>query len=132
MKRFWLSILIVFVLSSSAFCEEEPSVKIVKPGPNEMLSNPVEVCMEIKGLILEPAKNGVSEGKGHHHILFSSLPKDLSQPIGRKQGIHMSDGKECTTVNLVPGIHTVLTLFSYGDHVPYNPPITDKVIFSVK
>jgi len=110
---------------------DERSVKIVQPKNGAKVTSPFKVCMEIKGLILEPAKNGVSEGHGHHHLLFTSLPKNLNRPIGRKQGIHMLEGKPCRVLKMVPGKHVIRALFAYGDHVPYKPPITDKILVTV-
>lgn len=123
---------VAFFLSAHLVQAEEWSVKITSPAHGAKLSNPVKVCMDITGLILEPANNGVAEGKGHHHILFSSLPADLSKPIGRKKGIHMGDGLPCRIVRLVPGKHVIRALFAYGDHVPYNPPITDKILITIR
>lgn len=110
----------------------EKKVKTVEPANNAVIKGPFKICMEVEGLTLEPASNGVHEGKGHHHILFSSLPKDLSKPIGRNKAIHMSHGLPCETLNLVPGKHVLTILFSYGDHVPYDPPITDKISITVE
>ena len=123
---------LIFTFAGHSVQAEERTVKIVSPANGARLSNPIKICMEVTGLILEPADNGVNEGKGHHHILFSSLPADLSKPIGRKKGIHMGTGLPCHTVRLVPGKHVIRALFAYGDHVPYNPPITDKILITVE
>ncbi len=88
--------------------------------------------MGVEGLILEPAENGVNEGKGHHHILFSSLPTDLSRPLRRKQGIHLDKAQTCVNLKMPVGKHAITILFSYGDHVPYNPPIYDKILVTVE
>ena len=127
------SILIIIVgLFPSNVNGEHNKLTIVQPKNNEVLHSPVKICMEIEGLILEPAKNGVREGYGHHHVLFSSLPTKLTIPIGKNEAIHISDGTKCTTVDLVPGQHVIRSLFANGDHVPYNPPVTDKVLITVE
>jgi hypothetical protein len=95
----------------------ERKVRIVQPANNSQLSSPIKVCMEVSGLVVEKAKQGVNEGRGHHHLLLNSLPLDLSQPIG-KQEIHMGDGSKCKELTLVPGRHVIYTLFAYGNHVP--------------
>ncbi|QPJ60854.1 MAG: DUF4399 domain-containing protein [Candidatus Nitronauta litoralis] len=110
---------------------QERKVTIIKPLNGDTVGAPVEVCIKVEGLELEPAKMGVNEGKGHHHILFSSLPKDLSKPLGKQEVIHMGSGVACHTLNLAPGTHSLLALFAYGNHVPYNPPISDKILISV-
>jgi hypothetical protein len=120
------------LISSTALGKPKAKVTIVEPKSNEILSNPVKICMKIEGMILEHEDNGVREGYGHHHIMFSSLPTDLDIPIAKNDAIHMSDGSKCKTVNLVSGQHVIRALFSYADHVPYNPAITDKVLIHVK
>ena len=109
----------------------ERKVQIVYPPNHAKVLGPVKVCMEVEGLILEPAHKGVNEGKGHHHLLFDSLPIDLSQPLS-KQEIHMGDGSTCRVLDLQPGRHILYTVFAYGNHIPYDPPISDKIIITVK
>jgi hypothetical protein len=86
------------------------------------------------GVEFEPAKKGVNEGKGHNHILVDvDLPSDLSKPIAKDANhIHMGDGSSCKTIELSPGKHTIRTLFAKGNHVPYNPPISDTIEVTVK
>jgi hypothetical protein len=115
--------------------------KIVKPTqaakPEDApLSNPIEVCMKIKGYTVEPAKNGDNEGKGHHHLLID-VPLPRPENMGRRlmkdqNNLHLGNGADCKKVNLSPGLHTIRTVFSYGSHIPYNPIITDSIIVFVK
>ncbi len=110
----------------------ERQVIITLPESGAEVTNPFKLCMGVKGLILEPADNGTREGFGHHHILFSSLPADLSKPLKRKEAIHLSKAQTCVKLKMEPGNHVIIALFSYGNHVPYNPPIMDKVLIKVK
>ena len=43
----------------------------------------------------------------------------------------MGDGSKCKTLNLAKGQHTIAALFAQGNHVPYNPPVTDAVTVTV-
>jgi hypothetical protein len=126
-----LLLFIVAMLSSQVVWAAERMVKIVEPVNNAQLSSPVKVCMKVSGLLVEKAKKGVNEGRGHHHLLLNSLPVDLSQPIG-KQEIHMGDGSECKELKFVPGRHVIYSVFAYGNHVPYDPAITDRIIITIK
>ena len=85
-------------------------------------------------IVVEPAKKGVNEGRGHNHILVDvALPSDLSKPIGKDANhIHMGDGSSCKSIKLSRGKHTIRTLFAKGNHVPYNPPISDTIVITVK
>jgi hypothetical protein len=127
----FLSLVIIFLGCIQAQAEDGQILKITKPNNGDELKGPIEVCMAVKNLVVEPAKMGVNEGKGHHHILFSSLPADLSQPLGKKKVVHMGSGVSCHTFKLAAGKHSLLALFAYGNHIPYDPPISDKILITV-
>ena len=109
------------------------ALSITKPATLSNVSSPLQVCMATNGYTVEPAKNGVNPGKGHHHLIIDeSIPANLSQPIGKDENhIHMGDGSKCKTLNLSKGQHTITALFAQGNHVPYNPPISDSVTVTV-
>ena len=87
-KMFFAFLFINYFVAGNYLAFAEPKVTIVEPANRADVSSPVKVCMEIKGMIVEPASKGVNPGKGHHHILFSSLPVDLSKPLGKEE-IHL-------------------------------------------
>lgn len=137
MKYFGLKTSLIFVflfiLGLSA-ASAGNSVKITQPADGATVSSPVKVCMETHGVEVEPAKKGVNEGKGHHHLLIDvDLPGDLSKPIGKDANhVHMGDGSTCKALKLGSGKHTIRALFAKGNHVPYDPPITDSITITVK
>lgn len=110
------------------------SVSITEPADGATVSSPVKVCMSVKDVEVEPAKKGVNEGKGHHHLLIDTdLPADLSKAIGKDaQHVHMGDGSTCKELKLEAGKHTIKALFAKGNHVPYDPAITASVSVTVK
>jgi hypothetical protein len=131
----FITVLFIFgLVASASFAEGTQAVAISKPRDGATVSSPVEVCMTPWGVEFEPAKKGVNEGKGHNHILVDvDLPSDLSKPIGKDANhIHMGDGSSCKSIKLSSGKHTIRTLFAKGNHVPYNPPISDTVVIKVK
>jgi hypothetical protein len=129
----WTLSLIVGLTASVSFAGDYQSVTIVKPQSGFPLSNPVTVCMVTWGVEVEPAKNGVNEGKGHHHIIVDVELPDLSKPVPKDANhIHMGDGSSCKTIELSPGKHTIRTLFAKGNHMPYVPALSDTVVVEVK
>jgi hypothetical protein len=135
MKRLVAAVALVSVFSigsSVAFAMD--SVKITEPKDGSTVSSPVKVCMETHGVEVQPAKEGVHKGKGHHHLLVDTdVPHDLSQPIGKDDHhIHMGDGSTCKELTLSHGHHTIKALFAMGNHVPYDPAITDSISIEVK
>jgi len=127
-------LLTLLVFSLSTALAGTRALAISKPLNGATVTSPVKVCLVVNNVIVEPAKKGVNDGKGHHHILLDTdLPKDLSQGIGKDaQHIHMGDGSICKNVKLDAGTHVIRALFAKGNHVPYNPPITATVIINVK
>ena len=109
------------------------ALAIVKPATLSNVSSPLQVCMATNGYTVEPAKKGVNPGKGHHHLIIdTNIPADLSKPVAKDDThIHMGDGSTCKTINLAKGQHTITALFAQGNHVPYNPPVTDSVTVNV-
>lgn len=125
---------LVFGLAASvSFAGDYKSVTIVKPKSGFPLSSPVTVCMTTWGVDVEPAKKGVNEGKGHHHIIVDVELPDLSKPVPKDANhIHMGDGSSCKTIKLSAGKHTIRTLFAQGNHMPYVPALSDTVVVDVR
>jgi len=137
MKRLKLAMsfsLIFGLVASTSYAADTQAVVISKPRDGAIVSSPVEVCMTPWGVEFEPAKKGVNEGRGHNHILVDvALPSDLSKPIAKDaKHIHMGDGSSCKTIELSSGKHTIRTLFAKGNHIPYNPPISDTIEITVE
>jgi hypothetical protein len=111
------------------------AVVITEPVNGAKISSPVKVCMEVHDLEVEPAKNGVHDGKGHHHIIINhDLPEDLAQPIGKDlTHIHMGDGSTCKEgIKMGPGKHVIRALFAQGNHVPVSPTVTATIFIVVE
>ena len=127
-------LLTLLVFSLSTALAGTRAIAISEPANGATVSSPVKVCMVAHSVTVEPAKKGVNDGKGHHHILIDTdLPKDLGKGIGKDaQHLHMGDGSTCKELKLDAGIHVIRALFAKGNHVPYNPPITATVIVNVK
>ena len=106
---------------------------ITKPSQASDHRGPVEVCLSIMGYTVEPAQNGVHEGKGHHHLLIDTpIPPDLTQPLPKDDNhIHLGDGAACKTLDLPAGVHTIRGLFARSNHIPYDPPVTDAIVILV-
>ena len=85
---------------STAVVTSNKPITITTPATLTNVSSPLKVCMATKGYTVEPAKNGVNPGKGHHHLLIDvPIPADLSKRIGKDSNhVHMGDGSKCKTL----------------------------------
>jgi len=126
--------LIVFVVLTFSSANAQRAVTITKPETGSVVESPVEICFALQDLETEPARNGVNEGKGHHHLLMDlSLPTDWKRRIKKNVNhTHLGNGDDCKTLHLDSGKHTIRALFGYGNHKPYYPPLTDTVVITVK
>ena len=86
---------------STAVVTSNKPITITTPATLTNVSSPLKVCMATKGYTVEPAKNGVNPGKGHHHLLIDvPIPADLSKRIGKDSNhVHMGDGSKCKKLN---------------------------------
>ena len=136
MKSFSIRMLAVLavIMFTCSLAYAGGSVKITEPPEGASVSSPVKVCMSVDGVEVQPAKKGVHDGKGHHHLLIDAdIPADLKKPIGKDaQHVHMGDGSTCKELKLDAGKHTIKALFAKGNHVPYDPAITATVNVTVK
>jgi hypothetical protein len=134
MRKLILIVAMMVMVACAKLDSVKGSVKITEPSEGASVSNPVKICMEVKGVEVEPVTEGINMGKGHHHILVDvDQPTNLKNPIPKdEQHIHMGDGATCKEIILAHGEHTIKILFAQGDHIPYDPPITDTINITVK
>jgi len=125
-----------FTLWGTAFAGDTPApegtrVYIISPSNGETVSGPVTVRFGLTGMGIAPA--GVTKEKtGHHHLLLDTNmlegeDLDFSIPADDNH-IHFGGGQTETTLDLVPGTHTLQLLMGDQNHVPHNPPITSDVV----
>jgi hypothetical protein len=111
----------------------EPSVYIIEPANNAVVSNPVTVKFGLKNFGVAPA--GVDmENTGHHHLLIDTALPDLSKPIAKDANhIHFGGGQTETELTLAPGKHTLQLLLGNGMHIPHaNALKSDVITITVK
>jgi len=102
---------------------------IISPKDGAKVSSPVTVQFGLKGMGIAPA--GVKiENTGHHHLLIDTeAPADLSQPLpASEKVVHFGKGQTETSLQLVPGKHTLQLLLADSTHVPHNPAVLSKKI----
>ena len=121
---------IVFAASSAP---ENAEVYIISPGDRETVSNPVTIRFGLKNMGVAPA--GIqSENTGHHHLIIDAGIPALDKPIPNDDHhLHFGKGQTETTINLVPGEHTLQLILGDFSHVPHDPPLTsDKITIIVE
>lgn len=104
-------------------------VKLIQP--RIIVSSPFYLQMFATGVTVRAGEE-VEEGFGHHHVLIgSALPDPIAELAFNEQIIHYTDGETNVALNLPVGDHSLRLLFSYGDHTPYLPFITNLIQITV-
>ena len=107
--------LVMLCLMSTTALAGGASIKFSNLTNGQKVKSPVEVCMQVQGVVIEAVNKGVSEGHGHMHILVDvALPTDLTVPLPTNKPaefVHLGDGSHCRTLELAPGKHVLRALW---------------------
>lgn len=110
-----------------------PKVKLILPTEGMIIpAGDVKVVMSVAGAILKPADNTHDPKTGHFHLYLDKVPEP-SAPIPKDVG-GIWHWPETTFVlkKVSPGVHTLILVWAYGDHVPFSPWVSDTVMFETK
>jgi hypothetical protein len=115
-------------------------VSVTLTGPNIDASAPATATagsaltleVKVEGVELVKADGDASGRTGHLHVFIDADAPAAGQPIpkGVEGIIHTTD----TTIEiagLAAGEHTLLVVLGDGNHVPFDPPVRDRVVVTV-
>ena len=139
----WLAALATLTLIALAACgNQQPEARVffAEPQNGAQVKSPFVVKMAAEGAVIEPASNDLHSGNahsdtihGHHHIIVDAVLPNLEQPIPDEsiQHLHFGKAQTETILDLEPGPHTLRLLFAKGDHVPWQPVVSDTIEITV-
>ena len=131
----WIAAVLALSLVLLAACDDEKpagEVSIIEPLDGAQVTSPFTVRMGAEDVKVEPASQGDRDGYGHHHIMIDADLPPLGQPIpSDEEHRHFGGGQTETVLDLAPGEHTLRLLFAQGNHVPYDPAMTDTIKITV-
>ncbi len=106
-------------------------VRFVTPQDGETVRSPVAVEMSATDFILEPAANGVNEGRGHLHIMIDvpCVEARLTVPPD-DQHLHFGQAQTETSLELDPGEHFLCLQAADGNHTAL--PIIHEITITVE
>jgi hypothetical protein len=115
--------------------EVKASVFFVEPKNNDQLSSPVKVVFGVKGMMVRPALEDVSDqASGHHHILIDHpqgfIEKGQPVPVNERH-IHYGKGETEAIIELAPGVHTLSLQFADGAHLSYGKDLAATITVTV-
>ena len=104
------------------------TVYIISPMDGATVTSPVTILFGLDGMGVAPA--GVEKtGTGHHHLIVDAPLPPLNEPIPADENHrHFGSGHTQTTIELMPGTHSLQLLLADHYHLPHNPPVHSKVV----
>lgn len=114
------------------FTVKGPSVHASVPASNPA-GQPVVVTVQVQGVQLVKANGDTSGKTGHLHLFIDRDPTPANESIPKPADgsiIHTAD-TSIPVPNLAKGEHTIWVVLGNGAHEPWNPPVMDKITFTV-
>ncbi len=104
------------------------SVYIISPMDGATVTSPVTILFGLNGMGVAPAGTEKA-GTGHHHLIVDAPLPPLNEPIPADENYrHFGGGQTQTTIDLLPGKHSLQLLLADHYHLPHNPPIYSEVV----
>lgn len=106
-----------------------PAAAILAPADGDTVSLPFTIRLAATGVTIAPATGAREEGIAHHHLLFNVELARLEAPIPADEGyVHLGSGvSEYVVEELPPGVHQIVAILAWGDHVPITGAVKDTV-----
>jgi hypothetical protein len=92
----------------------------------------VTVNVTVQGVTLVAANGDTSGKTGHLHLFLDRDPTPAGQPIPQGDpSIFHTANPTIQVSDLAPGEHTIWVVLGDGNHVPFDPPVEDKLTLTV-
>ena len=106
---------------------------VVATGPSVAnVGEPIHIEVHTEGVSIVPADGDTSGDTGHLHVFVDKAPTAAGQTIAREEGvIHTTERKVEIPAFTTPGDHTIWVVFGDGNHIPFDPPVMDRLIVTV-
>ena len=130
-RTFAMLVLGLSVVAAACTSDDSSRVLFIEPTDGAAVSSPVSIVMGAENFILEPAANGVNEGRGHFHIMVDApcVEPRLTVPPDA-QHLHFGKAQTTTVLDLAPGEHFLCLQAADGDHTALRP--TDEITITVE
>ncbi len=115
------------------------TIRVTVEGPSIDASAPatatagqaISLTVAVTGVTLVKADGAAAGTTGHLHVLVDGDPPAAGQPIAKQDGIIHTTETTIQVPALAAGEHTIWVVLGDGSHVPYSPPVMDKVVVTV-
>ncbi|MDQ6617137.1 MAG: DUF4399 domain-containing protein [Actinomycetota bacterium] len=108
-----------------------PSLQATAPALVQR-GEPVTITVSVSGVNLIAADGDTSGKSGHLHYIVDKQPPPAGQPVPKEPGITHTAKTTLTLTNLAQGQHVIWVVLGNGAHIPFDPPVEDKVTVTVQ
>ena len=129
-----LAVALLALLAGNAGAQAtKPKVKLLFPTEGMIIpAGDVTVTMSVTGAILKPADTTHDPRTGHFHLYMDKVPEPGTPIPQGVDGIWHTPETAFAITKVSSGVHTLILVWAYGDHVPYSPWVSDTIMFEAK
>jgi hypothetical protein len=111
----------------------KPTVKILFPTEGAVVPvGDVVVAMTVTGARITAADDTQNPRTGHFHLYLDKVPEHVGRPIPKGVEGIVHTAERTFAMKVTPGIHTLILVWAYGNHIPFNPWVSDTVMFEAR
>jgi hypothetical protein len=108
-----------------------PSLQVRGPA-TAAIGQGFTISVKVEGVRIVPPDGDTSGQTGHLHVFIDRDPTPAGRPIPKEPGIiHSANSTIDIPAFTTPGEHVLWVVLGNGDHVPFNPPVIDKLTVTV-
>lgn len=112
---------------------KKPTVKLLFPQEGAVVPvGDIVVRMTVSGAQIAPADETHESRTGHFHLYLDKVPEHVGRPIPKGVEGILHTAETNAKLKVTQGIHTLVLVWAYGDHVPFNPWVSDTVMFEAR
>ncbi|MEE8331207.1 MAG: DUF4399 domain-containing protein [Acidimicrobiia bacterium] len=129
--RYVFAAVLLAMATAACASDAEGRVFFEEPRDEAVVVSPVPVVMGAEGFIIEPASEGVGDGRGHFHIIIDRPCVQPRLTVGADgEHLHFGGGQETALLELEPGEHTLCLQVADGSHTALD--LTDEIAIIVE
>ncbi len=111
-----------------------PTVKILFPHEGAVVpAGDLTMAMTNTGARLVAADDSQNPQTGHFHLYLDKVPEHVGRPIPKGvEGIYHTAERTFLLKDVTRGLHTLVLVWAYGNHIPVSPWVSDTIMFEVR
>jgi hypothetical protein len=129
-----MAVLMIGMLAGATGAQaKKPTVKLLFPVEGAVVPvGEITIRMTVAGAQIAPADETHVARTGHFHLYLDKVPEHVGRPIPKGVEGIVHTAETSYKLKVTQGIHTLVLLWAHGDHIPFNPWVSDTVMFEAR